>query len=121
MTGTARSIIKPGQVFNRIHVEDIASAVIAAIARTHPDRLYNVTDDEPAPPQDVVRYAAQLLGAPAPPELDFATANLSPMARSFYSESKRVRNDRLKAELLPQLAYPTYREGLAAIAAAHKK
>lgn len=121
MAGTARSIIKPGQVFNRIHVADIASAVIGAIARALPDRVYNITDDEPGPPQDVVTYAAQLLGAPPPPVLDFATANLSPMARSFYSESKRVRNDRMKAELLPQLAYPTYREGLAAIAAVYKK
>lgn len=121
MAGTARSIIKPGQVFNRIHVADIASAVIGAIARALPDRVYNITDDEPGPPQDVVTYAAQLLGAPPPPVLDFATAALSPMARSFYSESKRVRNDRMKAELLPQLAYPTYREGLAAIAAVYKK
>lgn len=120
LSGTARSIIKPGQVFNRIHVEDIASATIAAAKRATPDRVYNVTDDEPCAPQDVVTYAAKLLGAPPPPELDFATANLSPMARSFYSESKRVRNDRLKAELLPRLAYPTYREGLAAIANARK-
>ena len=121
LAGTARSIIKPGQVFNRIHVEDIASATIAAAKRAAPDRVYNITDDEPCAPQDVVTHAAKLLGAPPPPELDFATANLSPMARSFYSESKRVRNGRMKAELLPRLAYPTYREGLAAIAAASKK
>lgn len=121
LAGTARSIIKPGQVFNRIHVEDIASATIAAAKRAAPDRVYNITDDEPCAPQDVVTYAAKLLGAPPPPSLDFATANLSPMARSFYSESKRVRNERMKAELVPRLAYPTYREGLAAIAAASKK
>lgn len=121
LAGTARSIIKPGQVFNRIHVVDIASATIAAAKRAAPDRIYNITDDEPCAPQDVVTYAAKLLGAPPPPSLDFATANLSPMARSFYSESKRVRNDRMKAELLPHFAYPTYREGLAAIAAAAKK
>lgn len=117
LAGTARRIVKPGQVFNRIHVDDIARAVIAAIAKPQQDRVYNVTDDEPGPPQDVVAYAAQLAGAPPPPELDFATAQLSPMARSFYGESKRVSNARLKAELLPRLAYPTYREGLAAIAA----
>ncbi len=121
MRGTARSIIKPGQVFNRIHVDDIASAAIAAMKRMDADRVYNVTDDEPGPPQDVVRLAAELLGAPRPPELDFDTAELSPMARSFYGECKRVRNDRLKAELLPRLAHPTYREGLAAILAAYKK
>ncbi len=118
--GTARSIIKPGQVFNRIHVEDIASATIAAAKRAASDRVYNITDDEPSAPQDVVTYAAKLLGAPPPPELDFATASLSPMARSFYSESKRVRNERMKAELLPRLAHPTYREGLAAILATYK-
>lgn len=121
LAGTARRIIKPGQVFNRIHVEDIAGAVIAAMAKPQADRVFNVTDDEPGPPQDVVTFAAQLLGLPAPPDLDFATADLSPMARSFYSESKRVSNARLKAELLPRLAYPTYREGLTAIAQGLKK
>jgi len=119
--GTARRLIKPGQVFNRIHVEDITAAVIAAIDKGAPGRVYNVTDDEPGPPQDVVTYAAELLGRSPPPEIDFATADLSPMARSFYSESKRVSNARLKRELLPRLAYPTYREGLAAIAGLTKK
>ncbi len=119
--GTARRLVKPGQVFNRIHVEDIAAAVIAAIDKQVPGRVYNVTDDEPGPPQDVVTYAAELLGRSPPPEIDFATADLSPMARSFYSESKRVSNARLKRELLPHLAYPTYREGLAAIAGLTKK
>ncbi|MEQ1715367.1 MAG: SDR family oxidoreductase [Hyphomicrobium sp.] len=114
--GTARRIIKPGQVFNRIHVEDIASAVIAAIGRPLSDRVYNVTDDEPGPPQDVVAYAADLLGLPCPPALDFATAELSPMTRSFYGESKRVANARMKADLGVQLAYPTYREGLTELA-----
>lgn len=121
LAGTARRIIKPGQVFNRIHVEDIARAVIAAMDRNDEDRVWNVTDDEPAAPQEVVAYAAQLTGSPQPPALDFATASLSPMARSFYSESKRVSNTRLKAELLPSLVYPTYREGLAAIARTVKK
>jgi dTDP-4-dehydrorhamnose reductase len=114
--GTARRIIKPGQVFNRIHVDDIASAVEASIRNPIPNRVYNVTDDEPGPPQDVVAFAAELLGQPVPPGLDFATTELSPMARSFYSESKRVSNARLKSELGLQLAYPTYREGLSAIA-----
>ena len=119
LDGTARSIIKPGQVFNRIHAEDIASAVIAAIKRPHPGRIYNVTDDEPGPPQDVVNFAAQLLERPQPPSMDFATAELSPilspMARSFYSENKRVANARMKAELGISLKYPNYREGLRAI------
>lgn len=113
--GTARSIVKKDQVFNRIHVEDIASVLEAAITRGGTHTVYNVTDDEPAPPQDVVRHAAQLLGLPPPPVLDFEAAELSPMARSFYSENKRVRNSRLKADLGVALRYPTYREGLAAI------
>lgn len=114
-TGTARRIIKLGQVFNRIHVHDIASAVEAGIANPSAGHVFNVTDDEPGPPQDVVAYAANLLGLPNPPDLDFATANLSPMARSFYSESKRVSNARLKQHLGVKLTYPSYREGLQAI------
>ena len=114
--GTARRIIKSGQVFNRIHVDDIATAVAAAIAKPAPSRIYNVVDDEPAAPQDVVAYGAKLLGLPVPPDLDFATAALSPMARSFYSESKRVSNARMKAELGVRLAYPSYREGLQRLA-----
>jgi nucleoside-diphosphate-sugar epimerase len=114
--GSARRIVKPGQVFNRIHVDDIALVLEAAMARQQTSQIYNVTDDEPAPPQDVVAYAAGLLGLPTPPDLPFATAALSPMARSFYSENKRVRNDRVKQELGVTLAHPTYREGMAAIA-----
>jgi nucleoside-diphosphate-sugar epimerase len=116
--GTARRIIKPGQVFNRIHVEDIANAVEAAIARPHVTGPVNVTDDEPGPPQDAVAYAAELLRLPPPPEVDFATAPLSEMARSFYSESKRVRNTRLKNELGVRLDFPNYRDGLKGILAA---
>ncbi len=116
ITGTARRIIKPGQVFNRVHVEDIARALEAGLDKLTTSRIFNVTDDEPAPPQDVVAYAAGLLGLPVPPDLDFVTADLSPMARSFYSESKRVSNARMKAELAVKLAYPTFREGLQAIA-----
>lgn len=113
--GEARRIIKPGQVFNRIHVADIAASIAAGIAAPHADRVYNVTDDEPGPPQDVVAFGAELLGMPVPPDLDFATAELTPMARSFYSESKRVSNARLHQELGVKLKYPTYREGLRGI------
>jgi nucleoside-diphosphate-sugar epimerase len=115
--GTARRIIKPGQVFNRIHVADIADAIAACIARGQPGRIYNVTDDEPAPPQDVVEYAATLLGMAPPPERDFANTEMTPMARSFYGENKRVSNKRIKSELGFEFAHPTYREGLQALLA----
>jgi hypothetical protein len=112
--GSARRIIKPGQVFNRIHVDDIAQIVEAAFAR-RADGIFNGVDDEPAPPEDVLAYAAGLLGRSPPPSVPFESAELSPMARSFYGESKRVRNDKMKRGLGVQLAYPTYREGLAAV------
>ncbi len=112
--GTARRIIKPGQVFNRIHVSDIATALQAAIFRPTAFNTYNVTDDEPSSPEDVVTYAAMLLGLPPPPAVPFATAELSPMARSFYGESKRVSNARMKRELGVELAFPSFREGLTA-------
>jgi nucleoside-diphosphate-sugar epimerase len=111
----ARRIVKPGQVFNRIHVDDIATTVLAAIDR-NADGLFNVVDDEPAAPQDVVAHAAELLGVPPPPEIPFDSADLTDMARSFYGETKRVSNARIKERLGVTLAYPTYREGLAAIA-----
>ena len=114
--GTARRIIKPGQVFSRIHVEDIGAALFAAINAPHPG-VYNLCDDDPAPPQDVLLYAAELIGAPPPPEVHFDDADLSDMARSFYSETKRVRNDRIKQTFDFRLAYPDYRSGLAQIAA----
>lgn len=114
--GTAKRIVKPGQVFNRIHVDDIATALDASIGRPKAGRIYNLADDEPAAPQDVVAYAAELLGVAAPPEIAFEDAGLSPMARSFYGDNKRVRNDRIKRELGVRLAYPTYREGLKALA-----
>lgn len=110
--GTARRIVKPGQVFSRIHVDDIARVLAASIARPNPGAIYNLCDDDPAPPQDVIACAAELLGAPLPPEEDFETAEMSPMARSFYAESKRVRNDRIKTELGIRLLYPDYRAGL---------
>jgi nucleoside-diphosphate-sugar epimerase len=116
--GRARRIVKPGQVFSRIHVADIAAVLAASIARPDPGRVYNVCDDEPAPPEEVVAFAAGLLGVPAPPEEDFAAAELSPMARSFYAANRRVRNDRIKRELGVTLTYPTYRAGLRALAAA---
>lgn len=115
-SGVTRSIVKRDQVFNRIHVEDIARTLIAAFSRPHLHAIYNVTDDEPAPPQDVNAYAAKLLGVPPPVEIPFEAAELSEMGRSFYSENKRVRNDRIKTDLGMQFAFPTYREGLAAIA-----
>ncbi|RVT83391.1 SDR family oxidoreductase [Rhodobacteraceae bacterium CCMM004] len=117
--GTARRIVKPGQVFSRIHVDDIAQVLAASIARPDPGAVYNLCDDDPAPPEDVIAHAADLLGVPRPPEVAFADADLSPMARSFYAESKRVRNDRIKRDLGVALRYPTYREGLAALLAAH--
>lgn len=116
--GTARRIVKPGQVFSRIHVEDIATILAASIARPDPGAVYNVCDDDPAPPEEVIAHAAQLLGLPPPPEEPFDPATMTPMAASFYAESKRVRNDRIRRDLGVRLAYPTYREGLAAVLAA---
>lgn len=117
--GTARRINKPGQVFNRIHVADIAQAIDAAFAQ-RASGVFNVTDDEPSPPGDPIAFAAQLLRKPVPPEIDFADAakSLTPMALSFYRESKRVDNARLKKALGVRLRYPTYREGLRALHAA---
>ncbi len=119
-SGRARRIVRPGQVFNRIHVDDIATTLTAAIANGGAHSIYNVTDDEPAAPQDVIGHAAQLLGVPPPPEVPIEEAELSPMAQSFYSELKRVRNDRIKQDLGVRLAYPTFREGLAAVLAASR-
>jgi nucleoside-diphosphate-sugar epimerase len=113
--GTARRIVKPGQVFNRIHVDDVARVLAAAIDRDTGHNIYNVSDDEPAPPQDVVAYAAELLGLPVPPEIAYAEAGLKGMAASFWAESKRVGNARIKADLGVELMYPTYREGLRAL------
>ena len=115
--GTARRIVKPGQVFGRIHVQDIAQSLRASIARPNPGAVYNLSDDDPAPPEDVLAEAARLLGLPLPPAIPFDQADLTPMARSFYGESKRVRNDRIKRELGVALRYPDYRSGLAALLA----
>jgi len=116
--GTAQRIDKPGQVFSRIHVDDLAGVLIASIARPRPGAIYNVCDDEPAAPDSVIAHAASLLGLPAPPLVPFSTAGLSPMARSFYDDNKRVSNALLKEELGVALRHPNYRAGLAAILAA---
>jgi len=118
--GSARRIVKPSQVFGRIHVDDVADVVRASMARPRPGAVYNVADDDPAPPQDVILHACALLGIDPPPEIpwDEAEATLSPMARSFFADNKRVANDLIKTELGVTLAYPSYREGLAAIMAA---
>ncbi len=119
--GTARRIIKEGQVFSRIHVEDIAATVLASIERPNPGAAYNVCDDDPAPPQDVLAHAAELLNLPIPPAVPFEEAEMTPMARSFYADSKRVKNERIKAELGVQLKYPDYKTGLAALLAAESR
>ena len=113
--GTARRIVKPGQVFSRIHVDDIAQVLSASIQHPNPGTAYNVCDDDPAPPEEVIAEAARLLGLPIPPAEDFASAEMTPMARSFYGESKRVSNQRIKRELGVELGYPDYRSGLRAM------
>ncbi len=115
--GSAKRLIKPGQVFNRIHVDDIAAAINACLTGFPPGGIYNVTDDEPAPPQDVVLYAANLMGVEPPPERDFEATELTSMARSFYGENKRVSNRRMKSLLDFDLAFPTYREGISSLLA----
>src|SRR5260370_32595188 len=117
--GTARRIDKPGQVFSRIHVEDIAGTVLMAISGARAGAIYNVADDLPASTSDVVAFACELLGKPVPPVIPWeqAVPAMSAMARSFYAETRRVKNDRIKRELGAALRYPTYREGLGAIAA----
>ena len=116
--GVAQRIVKEGQVFGRIHVEDIATVLEASIAQPNPGTAYNVTDDLTCPPQEVIGHAADLLGMPRPPLVPFEEADMSPMARSFYGENKRVLNHRIKTDLGVTLAYPTYREGFAGILAA---
>ena len=113
--GRARRLIAPGQVFSRIHVDDLASGLAASIAQPRAGGVYNLCDDQPAPNSDVVAYAAGLLGIAPPPSEILDLETLSPQARRFYSESKRVSNARAKGELGWRPAYPTYREGLTAI------
>jgi nucleoside-diphosphate-sugar epimerase len=111
--GDARRIVKPGQVFNRIHVDDIAQAIDAALTQKSAG-IFNVADDEPCPPGDPLAFAAQLLGRVPPPEISFdeAAPGMSPLALSFWQDCRRVRNDKLKRKLGVTLLYPTYREGL---------
>jgi nucleoside-diphosphate-sugar epimerase len=112
--GQARRVVKPGQVFSRIHVEDIAAAVLASLGRPDPGAIYNLCDDDAAPPQEVIAHACALLGVEPPPEIPWeeARATLSPMALSFYADNKRVDNARMKRDLGVRLKYPSYREGL---------
>jgi nucleoside-diphosphate-sugar epimerase len=119
--GRAQRIVKPGQVFSRMHVDDIAAAVEASLRRPQAGTLFNLADDEPAPPQDVIEHACRLLGAPPPPLVPFEQAALSEMARSFYADNKRVSNALMKSALGVRLRFPTYREGLAAILAAERR
>ena len=114
-SGRAQRIDKPGQVFSRIHVDDIAAVLRASMRKPNPGAVYNLCDDDPAPPAEVIEHAAGLLNIAPPPLVPFAEAKLSHMARSFYADNKRVRNERIKRELGVSLAYPTYRQGLAAI------
>ncbi|GGF09114.1 NAD(P)-dependent oxidoreductase [Aliidongia dinghuensis] len=115
--GRAQRIVKPGQVFSRVHVDDIARVLAASIERPRPGAVYNVCDDNPAPPDEVVAYACELLGVASPPEIPFETASLSDMARSFYADNKRVSNRLIKEELGVELRYPDYRTGLQALLA----
>ena len=114
-SGKARRVVKPGQVFSRIHLEDIVQVLLASIARPNPGTAYNVCDDDAADPAAVITHACGLLNATPPLEVPFAEAQLSPMARSFYDDNKRVRNDRIKRELGVVLKYPDYRVGLQAL------
>jgi nucleoside-diphosphate-sugar epimerase len=113
--GRAQRIVKQGQVFSRAHIDDIVAALQASIANPSAGDLFNVADDEPAPPQDVIAYACTLLGVPPPPPVPIEDASLSDMARSFYADNKRVSNTLMKTRLTPSLRYPTYREGLTAL------
>jgi hypothetical protein len=115
--GRAKRIDKRGHVFSRIHVKDVANVLIASMTRPRPGAVYNVCDDDPSPPEAVVAHAAALLGVSAPPLVPLAASGLSPMARSFYDDNKRVSNTLIKTELGVTLKYPDFRAGLAAILA----
>jgi len=116
--GKAKRIVKPGHRFGRIHVADIAGVLLASMARPHAGAIYNVCDDEPAPPAEVTAFACGLLGVEPPPEVPFEAADLSPMALSFWADNRLVRNELIKRDLGYRLQYPTYREGLRAVLAA---
>ena len=112
--GVARRIDKPGHAFSRIHVADIVNVLTASMERPNPGAVYNVADDEAAPSHEVIAYACELLGLQPPPLVPFAQAELAPMARSFYSDNKRIHNDRIKSELGVVLKHPDYKSGLRA-------
>ena len=113
--GTARRIVKPGQLFSRIHVDDIALVLKASMEGAGSAPILNVCDDEPAAPSDVTAFACSLLGKTPPEEIAFEQAELSPMALTFWRDNKRVDNGLMKRDMSVALIYPTYREGLAAI------
>ncbi len=113
--GTARAVIKEGHIVNRIHVDDICSALLKSIDRPNPQRIYNLADGHPAPPQDVLYYAADLLGAARPPAIRVDSPNVTAMARTFYAETKSIDASRAKTELGWSPQYPTYQDGLKAI------
>ncbi|MBT6831150.1 MAG: SDR family oxidoreductase [Rhodospirillaceae bacterium] len=115
--GTSKRIVKPGHLFSRIHVDDIVQVLLASMAAPNPGAIYNVCDDEAAPPADVVSHACELLSVTPPPAQDYDANNMSAMARSFWAENRRVRNDRIKNELGIDLRYPDYRSGLKALLA----
>jgi nucleoside-diphosphate-sugar epimerase len=118
--GTARCIEKPGHAFSRIHVEDIVQALLASIKNPNPGAIYNLCDDNPAPSHEIIAHACALLGRPVPPIISFEDADLTPMARSFYNDNKRVKNDRIKNDLNINLKYPDYKSGLEACLNAEK-
>ena len=118
--GLARRVDKPGQIFSRIHVEDIVAVLLASMRAPNPGAIYNVADDLPAPSHEVIAYACELLGKPVPPLIPYDDADLTPMARSFYSDNKRVSNDKIKNELGVTLKYPDYKTGLRACLEAEK-
>ena len=120
-SGGAKRIYKPGQVFSRIHVADIAAVLMASMARPNAGAVYNVADDTPAPADEVLAFASELLGLAPPPIVPFAEADLSEMAKSFYADNKRVGNERIKSELGVRLRYPDYKQGLGALAAADRE
>lgn len=110
--GVARRIYKPGQAFSRIHIDDIIQTLLASFSQPRPGAIYNVADDYPAPSHEVIAYACEILGIDPPPLLDYSKADLAPITMSFYSDNKRIRNDRIKDELGVSLIHPTFREGL---------
>lgn len=120
LSGAAKRIFKKGQVFSRAHVHDIATTLLASMATPSIGEIFNIADDEPAPPQDVIAYACELLNAPIPPLIPLEAAALSSMAKSFYQDNKRVSNKLIKELLNIELQYPTYKEGLDAIHAARE-